>query len=160
MIGSMKQPRPQTSFFTASERPQGRLLPRCKPNATEENDHEELCPCRPDRRCCRHVGCHRYRSQASANAPVGPIKLPPNVKIKTPGPIKIMPIDPITPAKPPVSKGYDDGALAFGLGLATVGVIAAAAASHNNGYAECWYEKRVRYDEDGYKYVKKIRVCE
>lgn len=92
--------------------------------------------------------------------PVGPIKLPPNVKIKTPGPIKIMPIDPITPAKPPVSKGYDDGALAFGLGLATVGVIAAAAAGHNNGYAECWYEKRVRYDEDGYKYVKKIRVCE
>ena len=72
--------------------------------------------------------------------PVGPIQLPPNAKIKTPGPIKIMPINPITPAKPPVSKGYDDGALAFGL--------------------ECWYEKRVRYDEDGYKYVKKIRVCE
>lgn len=95
--------------------------------------------------------------------PVGPIKLPPNVKIKTLGPIKIMPIDPVTPAKPPVSKGYDDGALAFGLGLATVGVIAAAAASHNNnnnGYAECWYEKRVRYDAAGYKYVKKIRVCE
>lgn len=92
--------------------------------------------------------------------PVGPIQLPPNAKIKTPGPIKIMPINPITPAKPPVSKGYDDGALAFGLGLATVGVIAAAAASHNNGYSECWYEKRVRYDEDGYKYVKKIRVCE
>jgi len=92
--------------------------------------------------------------------PVGPIQLPPNAKIKTPGPIKIMPINPITPAKPPVSKGYDDGALAFGLGLATVGVIAAAAASHNDGYSECWYEKRVRYDEDGYKYVKKIRVCE
>lgn len=91
--------------------------------------------------------------------PVGPIKLPPNVKIKIPGPVKL--IDPVAPpVKPPVDKGYDDGALAFGLGLATVGVIAAAAASHNSGYAECWYEKRIRYDEDGYKYVKKIRVCE
>ncbi|HWU62930.1 MAG TPA: hypothetical protein VN112_12995 [Ensifer sp.] len=92
--------------------------------------------------------------------PGGTIKLPPNVKIKTPGPIKIMPIDPITPAKPPVSKGYDDGALAFGLGLATVGVIAAAAASHSGDYGDCWYEKRVRYDAYGYKHVKKIRVCE
>jgi hypothetical protein len=92
--------------------------------------------------------------------PVGPIKLPPNVKVKTPGPIKLMPIDPIKPAKPPVSKGYDDGALAFGLGLAAVGVIAAAAASHGNDYGDCWYEKRVRFDAYGYKLVKKIRVCE
>ena len=92
--------------------------------------------------------------------PIGQVKLPPNFKLKSPGPIKLMPINPATPPAPPVSKGYDDGALAFGLGLAAVGVIAAAASSHNNGYGECWYEKRVRYDEDGYKYVKKIRVCE
>ena len=92
--------------------------------------------------------------------PVGPVKLPPNVKLKVPGPVKLMPVDPATPPAPPVAKGYDDGALALGLGIATVGMIAAAAASHQDAYGDCWYEKRVRYDAYGYKHAKKVRICE
>lgn len=53
-----------------------------------------------------------------------------------------------------------DGAIMFGAGLAAIGLLAAASQARAEPAYDCWTEKRVRYDRDGYRYVKRVRVCE
>lgn len=78
-------------------------------------------------------------------------------------PVKPLPGGPL-PVPPKPKGGMSDGdALALGLGIATVGMIAAAAASQHNSAAygeECWYEKQLRHKKSGKPYYKKVLVCE
>lgn len=84
--------------------------------------------------------------------------------VKPKFPVKPLPGGPL-PVEPKPKGGLtNEEALALGLGVATVGVIAAAAASQHRAAAYdddgCWYEKQLRYKKSGKAYYKKVLVCE